>query len=198
MDELELISAARNGDLDAFNDLVRSYERRVYSICSRMLGDADLAADVTQETFFAAWRNLSRFQGHHFRAWILRIATNACYDVLRSRKWRNLVSLDRPHDDSSIPLGWMLPAVGESPDSRVVRHELGATIRHCIAELPADQRIVVILSDIEGMRYDEIAAATGTNLGTVKSRLSRGRARLRALLHYSEALPLMPVLSGEC
>lgn len=94
--EQRLIDLAQRGDVDAFNDLVRLYEGRVYTLCVRMLGDADAAADVAQETFISAYKNLHRFRGGLFRAWILRIATNGCYDLLRARKRRPAVSLDAP------------------------------------------------------------------------------------------------------
>lgn len=189
-EELRLVAAAQRGDVESFNALVRLYEGRVYNLSYRMLGDADSAADASQDAFLAAYRNLSAFRGGSFRSWLLRIATNACYDILRSRKRRPAMSLDAAMDveeDDAAPLQIADP--GESPDEFALRRELAHAIELGLAELPEDQRLVLILCDLQGLAYDEIAEVTGTNLGTVKSRLSRGRARLRDLLRQGELLP---------
>lgn len=187
-EEQRLVDAAVRGDVESFNALVRLYEGRVYNLCYRMLGDPDGAADVAQDAFLSAFRNLKRFRGGSFRSWMLRIATNACYDVLRARKRRPSISLDVPGDtDDDAPL--QLASSDEAPDEFALRRELAGAIQHALAELPEDQRVVVILSDIEGLAYDEIAQITEANLGTVKSRLSRGRSRLRSILKAGELLP---------
>lgn len=188
-EELRLVAAGQRGDVEAFNQLVRLYEGRVYNLCYRMLSDADAAADATQDTFIAAYRNLNRFRGGLFRAWVLRIATNTCYDMLRARQRRPVVSLDAGYEDEDAGPRLDLPDPAESPDEAVLRRELAQALERGIAQLPEDQRIVVILSDVQGLAYDEIAAVTNTNLGTVKSRLSRGRARLRDILRTGELLP---------
>lgn len=187
-EEARLVEAGQRGDVEAFNQLVRLYEARVYNLCYRMLGNADSAADVTQETFIAAYRNLPHFRGGVFRAWLLRIATNACHDTLRARKRRPAVSLDATDESDSGPLSYLADP-SESPDETALRHELARAIEQGLAQLPDDQRVVVILSDLQGLAYDEIAEITGANLGTVKSRLSRGRARLRDILRAGELLP---------
>lgn len=189
-EERHLIAEAQRGDVEAFNELVRRYERRVYSLCVRMLGDADAAADVCQETFLAAYRHLPRFYGTQFRAWLFRIAANACYDVLRSRKRRYVLSLDALQEPDDLRAGFDLPDPTEQPDAIALRHELGAALTASLEALPPEQRIVVVLSDIEGLAYDEIAQVTGMNLGTVKSRLSRARARLRDILRTNALLPM--------
>ena len=189
-EERRLITAAQRGDADSFNALVRLYEGRVYNICYRMLGDADSAADAAQDAFLAAFRNLRSFRGGSFRSWMLRIATNTCYDALRARKRRPTVSIDAEadgEDDDSSPL--QLADSAESPDDFALRRELAVAIQHGLATLPEEQRIILILSDIQGLPYEEIAQITGANLGTVKSRLSRGRARLRDVLKAGELLP---------
>src|SRR6266542_1165835 len=173
-EERRLVEIAQRGDVESFNELVRLFEGRVYNICYRMLGDADSAADAAQDAFLSAFRNLRSFRGGSFRSWMLRIATNTCYDVLRARKRRPSVSLD---DDA------------ESPTDFALRRELAAAIQSGLDMLPDEQRIILILSDIQGLAYEEIAQITNTNLGTVKSRLSRGRARLRDLLKAGELLP---------
>ncbi len=187
-EEQRLISAAQSGDLEAFNQIVRLYETRVYNLCYRMLGDADAAADATQDTFIAAFRNARHFRGGVFKSWLLRIATNACYDALRARKRRPSVSLESA-DDAEDGNRIDVADQAESPDEFVLRQELSAVIQAGLAELPEDQRIVLILSDIQGLTYDEIAQIVGINLGTVKSRLSRARAKLRDILRAGELLP---------
>lgn len=197
-EERHLIEASRQGDGESFNQLVRLYEGRVYNLCYRMLGDPDVAADATQETLLAAFRNLPRFRGGSFRSWLLRIATNTCYDVLRVRKRRPTISLDSALAADEASTTWMEPPdPGESPDDLVLRRELGVALQHGLNHLPEDQRITVILSDVQGMPYDEIAQITGANLGTVKSRLSRGRARLRDILRAGELLPARYRHEGE-
>ncbi len=187
-EEQRLISAAQSGDLEAFNQIVRLYETRVYNLCYRMLGDADAAADAAQDTFIAAFRNVRHFRGGVFKSWLLRIATNACYDALRARKRRPSVSLESA-DDAEEGNRIDVADQAESPDEFVLRQELSAVIQAGLAELPEDQRIVLILSDIQGLTYDEIAQIVGINLGTVKSRLSRARAKLRDILRAGELLP---------
>ncbi len=188
-EEQRLVEAGQRGDVEAFNQIVRLYESRVYNLCYRMLGDPDAAADATQDSFISAYRSLRSFRGGVFRSWLLRIATNNCYDVLRARKRRPAISLDAAREPNDQGAGFDIADTGESPDDFALRHELGAAIQQGLAALPEDQRIVVILSDVQGMAYEEIAQITSTNLGTVKSRLSRGRARLRDLLKQGELLP---------
>jgi len=188
-EERRLVETAQRGDVESFNALVRLYEGRLYNLCYRMLGDADSAADAAQDAFLSAFRNLRSFRGGSFRSWILRIATNTCYDVLRARKRRPTTSLDIETDggEDSAPL--QIADSAESPDDFALRRELAAAIQHGLATLPEEQRIILILSDIQGLAYEEIADITDTNLGTVKSRLSRGRARLRDVLKAGELLP---------
>lgn len=188
-EERRLVEAAQRGDGERFNALIRLYEGRVYNLCYRMLGDADSAADATQDAFLSAFRNLKSFRGGSFRSWMLRIATNTCYDVLRARKRRPSVSLDIEPDDEDDSSPLQIADKAESPDDFALRRELAVAIQDGLASLPEDQRAVLILSDIQGLAYEEIAQITNTNLGTVKSRLSRGRARLRNVLKAGELLP---------
>jgi len=188
-EERRLVDSAQRGDVESFNGLMRLYEGRVYNVCYRMLGDADSAADAAQDAFLSAFRNLRSFRGGSFRSWMLRIATNTCYDVLRARKRRPAVSLDADGDDEDDSSSLQIADAAESPDDFALRRELAAAIQHGLAALPEEQRIILILSDIQGLAYEEIAQITSTNLGTVKSRLSRGRARLREVLKAGELLP---------
>ena len=179
-DELDLINRSQAGNLEGFNMLVEHYQHAVYRLCVRMLGEAD-AADATQEVFLSAFRGIRFYRGGSFVAWLLRIAKNECYDQLRARKRWSLCSLDSERDAQDVTR-LQLRNWGEALDDRMLRGELAQELACQIQQLEQDQRWVVILSDVEGYSYDEIVAATGWPLGTVKSRLSRGRARLRAAL----------------
>src|SRR5512136_472294 len=198
MDELALIAAAKKGDLDSFNTLVLNYQHQVYNLAYRIMGDPASASDATQEAFISAWRHIKDFRGGVFRAWLLRIVTNACYDELRREKRRPASSLESLYVEDPTPDAELPPSQTESPEAFTQRRELNRALRAGIAQLPPDQRIVLVLSDVQGMSYDEIAHATGANLGTVKSRLSRGRAKLRDLmLERKELLPADYRLNNE-
>ncbi len=188
MDEQALIASAQKGDARAFNQLVLLYQSMVYNLAYRILGDPDAAADATQDAFISAFKAMRKFRGGSFKAWMLRIVTNACYDQLRVKQRRPSESLDDlPVEQDYV--GYMRDP-GEQPLEYVERQELNRTIQDAIRELPAEQRIVVVLSDVQGLSYQEIAQVAGLSLGTVKSRLSRGRAKLRdSLLQRGELLP---------
>ena len=188
MDEQALVTAARRGDVQAFNKLILAYQTLVYNVAYRMLHDQDAAADAAQEAFISAYRALSAFRGGSFKAWLLRIVTNACYDQLRLGQRRPSTSLDELLVDPDHSLVLSDPA--ESPEEYAERQDLGRAIQDGLDSLPADQRATVILSDIQGLSYEEIARVTGVSLGTVKSRLSRGRARLRG--HLQQERELLP------
>jgi len=175
-----LLAAVRSGELAAFNVLVERYQRTVYALAFRLLGDRFLAEDITQDTFLRAYTALETYRGGNFRAWLLRIAHNRALDTLRSIQRRPATSLELSEaDDWATRTGEPLPP---SPVEQAARAELRRLLEAALATLPDDQRVTVILADIEGCSYDEIASITGVSLGTVKSRLSRGRARLRAAL----------------
>ena len=198
MDEFALITAAKKGDLDSFNTLVLTYQHQVYNLAYRIMGDAAPASDAAQEAFISAWRHIADFRGGSFKAWLLRIVTNACYDELRHIKRRPASSLESLYVEDPTPDAELPPSQLESPEAFTQRRELSRAIQAGIAQLPPDQRVVVVLSDVQGMSYEEIAQATGANLGTVKSRLSRARARLRdILLEREELLPAEYRLHGE-
>ena len=182
--ESDLIRRSQAGDVEAFNVLVEHYQHRVYELCYRMLDAAD-ADDATQEVFLAAFQSIRQFSGGSFVGWLLRIARNKCYDQLRARKrtWHHSLNTD-PKALGNVPL--QLPDPEEAPEDRLLRAELSQELERRLQELEADQRLVVILCDIQGYRYEEVVTATGWPMGTVKSRLSRGRARLRAALRSSD------------
>lgn len=180
MDEQALIESARAGSPHAFNTLVNAYQDTAYNVAYRVLGHADAAADATQEAFLSAYRALAGFRGGSFKAWLLRIVTNACYDQLRLKKRRPQASLEDMVEDPDYATA--LIDHGESPEDVLIRQDLAQALEAGIAKLPFDQRVVLVLSDVQGFSYEEIGEATGASLGTVKSRLSRARARLRDYL----------------
>ncbi|MEA3459969.1 MAG: sigma-70 family RNA polymerase sigma factor [Chloroflexota bacterium] len=181
MSEEQLIAAAKRNDVEAFNGLVITYQDMAYNLAYRILGDPDAAADATQDAFISAFRAVRKFRGGSFKAWLLRIVTNACYDQLRRKKRHPTVSLES---------FYAIPGHEEDPENYALRQELSRVIQAGIQTLPYDQRIALVLSDVQGLSYKEIAQVVGISLGTVKSRLSRARAKLRDyLLEREELLP---------
>jgi RNA polymerase sigma-70 factor (ECF subfamily) len=191
MDEIALIDSAQHGDLDAFNRLVLAYQNMVYNQAYRMVSDMDVAEDAAQDTFIIAFRKLGTYRGGSFKAWLLRIVTNLCYDELRRRKRRPTTPLEpMDHDDDEIESPRWLSDPSETPEQTAERAELAKALQCCLDGLPADFRAIVTLVDIQGLDYSEAAQAMGRPLGTVKSRLARARTRLRDCLQgYTELLP---------
>jgi RNA polymerase sigma-70 factor (ECF subfamily) len=189
MDERTLIQAAQRGDFNAFNDLVLRYQSQVYNLAYRIMGDGDSAADATQEAFISAYRAIGGYRGGSFRAWLMRIVTNACYDELRRRKRRPTSSLEALHVADAAP-GEVLMNGSEGPEAYAQRQDLNRMLHAGLQTLPEEQRVALVLSDVQGYNYQEIAEITGVSLGTVKSRLSRARAKMRDhLLARGELLP---------
>ncbi len=193
MDEPSLIAAAKNGDVESFNQLILVYQDMAFTVAYRLIGEPDAAADATQEAFISAFRKLHQFRGERFKSWLMRIVTNACYDELRRRQRRPAASLDAltdNHIDLSPGVDVQLHSAQENPEQAAQRHELSAAIQDCINALPDNQRMIAVLADVEGYPYQEVAEITDLPLGTVKSRLSRARARLRDCLRdLRELLP---------
>lgn len=189
MDEVYLIKQAQEGDVHAYNTLVLHYQDAVYNVAYRIMSEPDAAADATQEAFISAYKALNRFRGGSFKAWLMRIVTNACYDELRRRKRRPQSSLDEIVESyESSPL--LISQDEPGPEKQRQQAELVEAIQRCLETLPDDQRAAAVLCDVEGYSYQEIANILSITLGTVKSRLSRARAKLRDCLQGSaELLP---------
>lgn len=167
--DLDLLTATRHGDQRAFAELMRRHESRVFSICYRMLGERAAALDATQDTFINVFRRSEAFRGDAaFSTWIYRIAMNVCKDALRKRA-RTPV----PQEEIEPT-----PATSAMEDAVDARTDLG----RALALLPDEYREAVVMFDLGGIPYEEIATATGAALGTVKSRISRGRKRLAEIL----------------
>ena len=182
------IASAQQGDLNAFNQLVLNYQSLAFSVAMRTLQDEAAAADVVQDSFIKAYRAIKAFQGGSFKSWLMRIVVNTCYDVLRSRQRRTIDSLDSMVEESDH--NEHLIDHSESPQIYVERMELNQLIELGIQSLPEEQRLVMVLCDIHGHAYEEIAEMTGLPMGTVKSRINRARSKVRDfLLQRSELLP---------
>jgi len=199
MDELALVQSAQNGDLDSFNTLILHYQDRVFNTALRILGDEDIAQDAAQEAFISAFRSINTFRGGSFKAWLLRTVTNACYDELRRQKRRPTTPLEpETNDGEEMDSPRWLADPNMTPAEQSEADELEHAIQHCLDTLPADFRTVVVLADIQGMDYSEVATAARVPLGTIKSRLARARLRLRECLRgFEELLPSSFRLEGE-
>ena len=173
-----LIERARGGDLDAFNQLVSAYQDQLFGLVVRMVPDRDQAADVVQEAFFSAYRNLNAYRGGAVKSWLARIAVNSAMDLQRARRRRPVQPYPELEDEA-----WQPPAGPEAdPERRALTHERSRALNDALGRIADDQRAAIVLYDVEGYDYAEIAQMTGVSLGTVKSRIHRGRLALRALL----------------
>ena len=194
--EEELIARSQRGDVAAFNQLVLHYQQIVYGAVYRMVGNTDVAADVTQDAFVAAFRGLSTYRGGaSFRAWLLRISSNLVYDHWRRMQRHPVESLEYLTEEDETPSPEILSALASSepednPEEMVLTQELQGIIQRGLEKLPLEQRVAVVLCDVQGLSYEEVAESTQTSIGTVRSRISRGRARLRSYLgQHQELLP---------
>ena len=185
-----LVQQARAGDLDAFNRLVGRHQRLMYNIAFRVMGDADRAADATQDAFLSAYRKLDQYHGGNFQAWMSRIVKNQCYDLLRYEKRRPAASLEALLVTTGDPSPEIERQRAPRPDESLMQDEMAAWLQAVIQRLPIEQRMTLVMADVHGYSYAEIADATEVELGTVKSRLFRARRALREELQgYQELLP---------
>jgi RNA polymerase sigma-70 factor (ECF subfamily) len=177
--DLILLERARGGDLDAFNDLVVCYQAMLFGLVVRMVPDRDQASDAVQEAFFSAYRNLEAFRGGSVKSWLSRIAINAAMDTQRYRKRRPAEPYPELDDET-----WQPPAdASADPVTTSLMAERHRVLNTALARITDDQRAAIVLYDVEGYDYGEIATITGVSIGTVKSRIHRGRLALRGLLH---------------
>jgi RNA polymerase sigma-70 factor (ECF subfamily) len=173
-----LVGRALGGELEAFNEIVAVYQDYLFALVVRVVGDRDSAADAVQEAFFSCYRNLSRFRGDSFRSWLTRIALNAATDILRQRKRRPVDQFPEWEDED-----WQPPTPeSENPERQALKRSASRVLWRALHEITDDQRAAIVMYDIEGYDYQEIADMTGVSLGTVKSRIHRGRLALRELL----------------
>lgn len=192
MTEQELVQAAQQGDQGAFSQLVEQNQGKIYSLCYRMTGNSEDAADLTQEAFLNAWRGLSKFGGQSsFSTWLYRLASNACIDFLRREKRRSALSMtleSKDEDDHQADL----PDERWSPERELERKESRQALQAGLAALSPEHREVLLLRETEGLSYQEIARCLGLEDGTVKSRIARARMSLREFLLKSGNFSLPP------
>ena len=176
--EKDLIARAADGDASAFNQLMEMHERRMYAVALRMCANREDAQDCLQEAMLRVFRAIGSFKGQStFSTWLYRITMNTCLDELRRKKNKQSSSLDNLLDQ-----GWAPTDTGTSPEKHAMMRELRGHLAKSIQELPEDMRAAIVLRDIQGFAYDEIASMLDTNVGTIKSRISRGREKLREIL----------------
>jgi RNA polymerase sigma-70 factor, ECF subfamily len=199
MDEQALIQDALDGNLDAFNGLVLHYQDMAYNVAFRIMGEYDAAGDATQEAFISAYQKLEQYRGGSFKAWLLRIVTNACYDELRRRQRQPVTPLKPElNDGEMLEDPYWMEDEDASPEEQSEEAELQAAIQHCIRALDEKFRTVLVLVDVQGLDYDTAAQAAGTPVGTIKSRLARARERVQECLQgFRELLPDLFRLNGE-
>ena len=185
LSDTQIIERTLSGETDAFNMLVRRWERQIYGLTLRMLGRDEEAKDATQETFLSAYRNLSKFRGEaKFSSWIYRIALNICNTKLRGRS-RQLISIDEQHEES----GFEIAASEEDLGSRLQQEQVARHVRRALQGLPAEMRQVIIMKEYEGLKFSEIAEILGIPLSTVKTRMYTGLSELRKRLgHLRQAV----------
>lgn len=181
VEDIQIVAQVLEGNTGAFSALVQRHRERVYRTAYSLVGDLDEADDLAQEAFIKAFRALRRFRGQSlFSTWLHRIAVNCCLDYLKSKHRRNFVSLDDYRENWDAPRLWMGRA--KNADVRVERRELQEILERALGDLSEAYRVTFVLREIEGLTYEEIAELLGCSIGTVKSRLFRGRAKLREIL----------------
>lgn len=186
-----LVKLAQGGDRNCLGELILRYERKTYNLAFRLMGNHADASDAAQEALVRICTRLHNFRGDSaFSTWLFRVVTNTCLDELRRRGRLRSVSLDEvlPVEEGSVPR--QATDSGEGPVERAERLEVRDAVQRAIGRLPDDYRVVIILRDIHGWSYQEIATALNATLGTVKSRLHRARGALRTIIRTTEATTL--------
>ncbi len=177
MDDRDLVGRARQGDREAFSQLIVQYQVPLYNMTLRMVGSREDAADITQEAFLRAWEKIRSLRDAPFKSWLFQITVNLCYDHFR-RGRRYGVMPDEEQGGKIVGLGIAMP----DPQERAEANERARLVRESIEALDHDMRSALVLRDINGMAYDEIAGVLGVPLGTVKSRIARARAQVQEYL----------------
>ncbi|MCD4752476.1 MAG: sigma-70 family RNA polymerase sigma factor [Anaerolineaceae bacterium] len=199
-EEAILAKRAQSGNLEAFNQLVLIYQGLAFNVAYRILTDSAAADDATQNAIISAFQNLKSYRGGSFRAWLLRIVTNSCYDELRRQKRHPSVALAPVNIETGEEIEspkWMVDDV-PSPEDIVALGDLDRAVQHCLDNLPDEFRVAAVLVDVEGMDYGEVSEIIGKPLGTIKSRVYRARKRLQQCLQsFQELLPVKYRLLSE-
>jgi RNA polymerase sigma-70 factor (ECF subfamily) len=197
-DESKLIQLAKNGSVAAFEQLVEAYDQKLYNMAYRMMGNREDARDMTQEAFLRAYRSLDGFREESsFSTWIFRIAKNACLDRIRKRSQVQAVSIDEPIQTEEGQVQRELPSELGDPEEYAEQQELSAVVHSALQELTDEYRTAVVLRDLQGFSYNEIAEVMEVSLGTVKSRIYRGRQALKEVLSGLELFSHVDVQNSE-
>ncbi|NLC14183.1 MAG: sigma-70 family RNA polymerase sigma factor [Chloroflexi bacterium] len=199
MEESLLIEKAADGDLDAFNQLVLTYQELAYNLAYRIMADEAAAADATQDAVISMYRKLNNYRGGSFKAWFLRIVTNACYDELRKQKRRPTITLEPETEEGDLMESpeWI---ADKSPglEETMMNTQLEKAIQDCLNNLNEKHRTVMIMVDVSGEDYEAVAEVIQSPVGTVKSRLSRARLKMQECLQNArELLPDQFRLNSE-
>ena len=199
MEESLLIEKAADGDLDAFNQLVLTYQELAYNLAYRIMADEAAAADATQDAVISMYRKLNNYRGGSFKAWFLRIVTNACYDELRKQKRRPTITLEPETEEGDLIESpeWI---ADKSPglEETMMNTQLEKAIQDCLNNLNEKHRTVMIMVDVSGEDYEAVAEVIQSPVGTVKSRLSRARLKMQECLQNArELLPDQFRLNSE-
>lgn len=183
MTEQQLVARAKQGDQDAFSQLVEANQNKVYTLALRMTGSPEDGADLAQEAFLRAWRSLPSFQGESsFSTWLYRLTSNLCIDFLRREKRRKASASVTSLDDEDGTYSMEIPDHRFNPESEAERRELRAALEQALCKLSDEHRQALVLRELEGLSYAEIAARLSLESGTVKSRIARARLALRNIL----------------
>ncbi len=189
-DEKELVRLAKDGNVAAFETLIGEYQKRIFAIAYRMIQNPEDAADLTQEVIVKIFKHLDKFQGNSkFSTWVYRIATNTCLDELKkTRRNTTVYSLDKEIETEEGSLMGELPDQGATPEQAAEKKAVQTAVRVAIGRLNPEHKKVIVLRDLQGLSYEEIAEIINCSVGTVKSRISRARENLKKILSQDREL----------
>lgn len=181
MSDEELVKKVKDGDIDAFEDIIKKYEKKIFSLIYNMLRNENEIEDIAQEVFIKVYKNLDKFHGDSsLYTWIYKIATNLCLDQIKKRK--DIIYMDEKLRVNDDEVEIQIPSDEKTQDELYEQKELKQKLEKCIEKLPEKQRAMIVLRDIKGLAYDEIAEILELKLGTVKSQINRARLKLKELL----------------
>lgn len=187
--EMELVKRAQSGDVAAFESLIENYQKRIFSIAYRMIEHQEDAADLTQEVILKIFKNLDKFKGDSkFSTWVYRIATNTCLDEIKKSRRRTTYSLDKEIETDEGSMAAELPDTGPGPEEEAERKDIKKAVYAAIGQLGQEHKQVILLRDLQGLSYEEIAEILHCSVGTVKSRISRARGNLKKMLEKNREL----------
>lgn len=183
INEQKLIQMLKKRDIHAFEAFIKYYEKKVYNTAYRLMGSREDACDISQEVFLKVYKSINTFKGNSsLSTWVYRITTNLCLDELRKRKGVRFFSLDKPIETDEGEIYRETPDTSDSPEDIIDKKEVQVLVQGAINQLPVDQKTVIVLRDIQDLSYQQIAEVLDCSLGTVKSRLNRGRLALKQII----------------